>query len=173
MHESLAAVQTARERGGSGAVGRRAVMSTPTKTIGKCDATIYFRRLAGVILGILILFTFSGSSVCAQVSWWNQAFPGGYTIKHGFDPQNPASLSANKFIDTVDYLSDRSYVYEGMAIQTVTANSVETNAALFQLTPNSVEMYQKLLGEGGTKRYLGRLLFGPISALTWRRICQA
>ena len=30
-------------------------------------------------------------------------------------------------------------------------------------------MYQKLFAEGGSKRHLGRLVFGPISALTWTR----
>ena len=77
--------------------------------------------------------TFSASPALAQDSWRNQLYPGGYIIQHGFDPNNPASISANKFIDNVDYLSYPSYVYEGMVIQAVTANSVETNAALFQL----------------------------------------
>ena len=175
MHEILEALQVIRGCGWGGAV-RRLNMCT-SKTTGNCSGRIYFKNLAEVILGILALFIFSaspalGQDSCAsgQDSWWNTAsFGGGYVIKHDFDPQNPASLSANKFIDNVDYLSDRSYIFEGMVIQAITANSVETNAALFQLTPNSVEIYQKLLREGGKKRYLGRLLFGPISALTWSR----
>ena len=63
-----------------------------------------YRVYASTFFSILTWFTFSASPAMAQDSWWNQLYPGGYIIQHGFDPNNPASISANKFIDNVDYL---------------------------------------------------------------------